>query len=92
VTLDERTLEPRLSRLYGAFVLGALIFLTVGLFFHPLLWVGAALLVVAPLSAAGIAWLAAAAIGDRAMQLSITAAALGVGLAVVIGLLLTRAR
>jgi hypothetical protein len=85
-TSQTSSLEPRLARLFGNGLSLALIFLLAGVVVRPVLWLGVATLMLVPLATAVLVWREA----DTSQQtrVNIGLAFVGVGLAVVVGLLL----
>ena len=82
-------MEQRLSRVYGLSLTGGLVFLTIGLIVHPVLWLGIGILVLAPLVSAVMVALEAKG-QDNSTFVSILLSGCGLILAVLISLLLLR--
>ncbi len=82
-------MEARLSRIYGLSLTGGLLFLAIGLFVHPVLWLGIGVLVLAPLTSAVMVALEARA-HDKSTFVSILLSACGLILAVLVSLFLLR--
>jgi hypothetical protein len=82
-------MEARLSRIYGLSLTGGLVFLAIGLFVHPVLWLGIGVLVLAPLASAVMVALEARG-QDKSTFISILLSGCGLILAVLVSLFLLR--
>jgi hypothetical protein len=82
-------MEERLSRVYGLSLTGGLVFLAIGLFVHPVLWIGIGVLVLAPLVSAVMVALEARG-QDKSTFVSILLSGCGLILAVLVSLFLLR--
>lgn len=82
------TLEQGLARIFGLGLSAALLFLAIGVFLRPVLWLGIGILMLVPLSGAVLVWRDDTV--TNATRVNIALAFFGVAIAVVIGLLLRR--
>jgi hypothetical protein len=82
------SLEQRLARIFGNGLSVALIFLLVGVLVRPVLWLGIATLMLVPLVSAVLVWREPNT--TKQTRVNIALAFVGVGLAVLVGLLLRR--
>jgi hypothetical protein len=82
------SLEQRLARIFGNGLSLALIFLLAGVLIRPVLWLGIATLMLVPLAAAVLVWREPDT--TKQTRANIVLAFMGVGVAVLVGLLLRR--